>query len=749
LWAIRSNDLAWRQFRLNGNFNSNLYGPSNGNWIAVSGEGDTPHRPVNVPTAPFPQFDIPVPVKFGPTSSNLFLMTRFMIATKESYLTPTITNTAPAPPPIPTVAGRLTMPSDTPTAAQIADLRRKNVIIYIHGGGSRLEEAVPLAWQFLINSNSNFGTWSDNLAVISFDLPNSAYDDTWLASDLSARNPVTALDASSTFLEGGTNGTGPEFVLSFPVLNFTLNFINNFIGEMVEKHYLNPGQVIAVMGGSLGGNTSLLLSMEPMPAPFHLDRPLQFFAPQSAPGGGQPTIVAWSPTSMIAPPPASTVIGGNMCCLPLGGPQPGWESETPETRAKYFYNLYFNDVFWMGGVRPDPEMWYRSDWNGTPSLITQSRLDRYEIYSPLARLWTTAIDTEQAVFSFQSSTDSGSFEPYYNRISARLLLAAGACDDYDNDDNTAAPTPPPQISIGSCNGIGLGDTGSNALTSVDIYGFTHDVANGIRHAAGKTLFINDTGHSIHDERPGFFAQQIFNFLTNPDSNINLTLITDGDDLRWNSEAHALIVYDSNIQVEAHTQPATSIPPATGVQPATSIQPANSVQPANSIQPPAASLDIPLNYWFHPWPEAALHSPDNPCGACAKLTSFHFPSIMTINNFIIAMPSGSVPWINTFQIEFIAGTASVGNTTDEWKLGAVAACLPGNNGGFIADGFPPTGVVQDFKPSSDNQPIRWQPPSFQSPSASSLPNNCNWMVTNVPPSGVVPKGFWSDGIQLSN
>src|SRR5262249_10976741 len=38
-------------------------------WIAVSGEDDKPYRPVNVPTAPFPQFTVDVDVRgmAGPT----------------------------------------------------------------------------------------------------------------------------------------------------------------------------------------------------------------------------------------------------------------------------------------------------------------------------------------------------------------------------------------------------------------------------------------------------------------------------------------------------------------------------------------------------------------------------------------------------------------------------------------------------------------------------------------------------------
>jgi pimeloyl-ACP methyl ester carboxylesterase len=709
LWAIRSNQLQWRQFR------------QNSGWIAVSGEDDTPHRPVNVFTAPFPQFDVPVPVVVGGKAATV--TTRYMIAagsTSMKLVPGQAPTTAPAVPTDP--SGRLTIPDGSPTALLGGQLFNKDVIIYIHGGGSRLEEAVPMATQFV----TGFGAWSDNVVVISFDLPLSAYDDPMVKP--ADGGASFALDASSSAFENGPNGAAPANFHNFPVLNFTLNFINNVIRTLNSQKILNANQVVAVMGGSLGGNTTLLLGMNPLKPPFHLDNALAFRAPASAPGGAQPTIVSWSPTSMVSyKDQESTIVGANMCCSLIGGtaggPGPTWEKETTATRVQYFEHVYFSDTSSIGGLPPDPEMWYRDDWtdaqgkSATTSFITQSRFDRYEIYSPMARLWTTSIDTEQAVFSFQDNTDaSGStYQPIYGFIRPRLLLATGACDDYDNGDNTARFAPPPTISTGTCAGHGLGDTGTNLTAHQDIYGYTHDVANDLRNATGRTLFLNDTGHSIHDERPIFFAQQVQKFLTTPDNNIDITLLTGSDDLRWNSEVHAMI----------------------GVP---------------SVAPPAGArtvLDFPLNYWFHPWP-SANGSPNNPCGACYKLTAFHLPSAggggATENNFTIALPYGvSSGSVSSFELEFIAGTASMGNTTDAWALAGVAACLPGNSGGFISEGFPPNGTtIKNFNPSSDNQPMLWQPPSFQSPATSSLAKNCSPEATNPPPNGDVSKTIWNSG-----
>jgi hypothetical protein len=709
LWAIRSNVPAWRQFR----FNSG--------WIAASGEDDTPHRPVNVPSAPFPQFDISVPVTVG--GQAFTLTTRYMIATTNTLmnLSAPVATAAPQIPTVPQVCivGRpcpnlLAIPSDTPASIPNAALTSKNVIIYIHGGGSRLEEAVPMATQFL----TQFGNWSNDLVVISFDLPDSAYDDLFFTPAAGTGGGRIAVDASSAAFEDGPSGGVPNHILSLPVLNFTLNFINNFIATLGEQGIIDPHRVLAVIGGSLGGNTSLALGMNPMPAPFHLDRPLAFSAPATAPGGAQPTLVSWSVTTMVSDEGnAALIVGGNMCCFPsaIGNGGITWAQESPSTRSNYISHLYFSST--APGLPADPEMWYRTDWHTTrganagQALIVQSRFDRYEIYSPQARLWTTAIDTEQSLASFQHNTDTTghTYQPVYQNIRARLLLATGACDDYDNSNNPRPFAPPPSISTGTCNNFGLGNTGMNPLNHQDIYGFTHDIANDMREATGTTLFLNDTGHSIHDERPNFFTHQIFTFLNTPDNNVNITLFTGSDDLRWNSEAHVVIG-------------------------------------SNSLPAP---LDFPLNFWFHPWPPTNA-SPNNPCGegACYKLTSFHFAQTNTVNNFTISLPPTVNPnLIDSFQIKFIAGTAAWGNTTDGWKLAAVAACIPGRSGAFISDGFPGNNTLHDFNPSSDNQPVLWQPPSFQSPAISSLPNHCSVINTNPPPNGDIPSSVWNNGVHF--
>src|SRR5258707_10668868 len=59
-------------------------------WIAVSGEDDPPHRPVNVGSPPYPQYEIPV------TVSGVTLQARFIVASPQSPQPHNIS----APPPV-------------------------------------------------------------------------------------------------------------------------------------------------------------------------------------------------------------------------------------------------------------------------------------------------------------------------------------------------------------------------------------------------------------------------------------------------------------------------------------------------------------------------------------------------------------------------------------------------------------------------------------------------------------------------
>jgi acetyl esterase/lipase len=659
LWAIRSNDLASRVHR------------TQMGWIAVSGEDDTPHRPVNVSTAPYPQYDLAVTMNFahGPAP----VRTRYMIATAQNFLPvpdtamPSSRGLAPAGPtrqsvsitlPPPNLATQGAAPAANPMAAApmtnppvfvgtrlpppviFAPAPRplpgdvpsipanSSIIIYVHGGGSRLEEAVPLAKQLIAQGAQAGQTYT----VISLDMPNSAYGDSF--------DPVAIDPATANPFYDATN---------FPILNFDETYLIRFI-ETLDQQFGNiKNRIVAVMGGSLGGNLSLLSAS--LADPGH-----PYFK----------TIVAWSPTAMIK----TSALSRQIIASPAGNLKDvNWGLEKSFTRHNYMHNLYFEDLNAFLGMPADPILWYRGDYVGTATpaggtpfaincrdaRVSQSRFDRYEIYSPQIRRWTTALDTEQAILDFRlpDPATGAAQTPRFLTMKARLLLAVGHQDCISCNPNA---TPLGQFvgaSAGAAAGFSVGSfvgsiffgpagavagasigattggvygSGVQSLMNVDIQGYTHDVATLMINTPGRTLFMDHTGHSIHDERPIFFAHEIVDFLTQPDTNLQVNIGTGGDDLRWNSQAWAVLK-----------------------------------DPANQ------TVVLPLNQWWHPW-NANPPAADNPCGLCAQLNTFALPNGSSAS-FTVGLSRTPLKAANiqSFGIQFVGGQSAPLDSGDNWNL----------------------------------------------------------------------------------
>ncbi len=309
-----------------------------------------------------------------------------------------------------------------------------------------------MASWFIIEGNKA----GEEYTVISFDLPNSAYG---------ARSDGSRFEV--------TDVTGKPYDYSQGnVLAFELQYIMAFIEKLDEAIGNVTGRIVAVMGGSLGGNTSLLLT--------------GFYNPQSRPY--LRTIVSWSVTAM-APDTYLGIISGGAVAAYLQKMQSDATKPEPyddhTIEAQYIQIMYANPLSGnpLLPIPPQPVMWFRggyADGSGQwqpckDQEIARSRFDRYEIYSPFERHWMTAIDLEQISFSFQDSKPAP-------KPGSRLLLVAGDNDNYF----------------------------PNA-----IYNSTIDVTRAIRQSApGKAEFWLDTGHSIHNERPHLFAKEILYFLAN-------------------------------------------------------------------------------------------------------------------------------------------------------------------------------------------------------------------------------------------
>ena len=298
----------------------------------------------------------------------------------------------------------------------------------------------------------------EKYTVISLDLPNSAY--------------------GSTFDLTEVTGTSYDYT-RMDVLHFVVRYVIEFIEALNASVGGVKDRIVAVMGGSLGGNTSLLLT--------------DFYDPVRRPY--LRTIVSWSVTA-TAPARYAGLVPAAWLAAKTGLTDQAMSAEPlgdHTTETAYIHNMYAKPLvpkalFSVVPIPAQPIMWFRGGYEAGDAFgwqpckdmsIARSRFDRYEIYTPAIRRWITALNLEQISFSFQDKPP----KPFLP--DARLMLVAGDNDNYF----------------------------PNA-----IYNSTISVARAIRETAhGKAEFWLDTGHSIHSERPRLFVQEILYFLANPDA----------------------------------------------------------------------------------------------------------------------------------------------------------------------------------------------------------------------------------------
>lgn len=406
---------------------------------------------MNVPSAPFPQYDLSVTVAprgYDGVSPKapIAVNTRYMVAyPPPSGLTPPHRSRGRVVPvdPVPT------LPSDA------------EVLLYIHGMDSRLEEALDLTHAL----HAIAARTGRKYTVIAVDLPTSGYADNIdhlrIASletmGTAKFRPVGAADIELTDLQlfnAGENVNAP-----------TLDFIEDFVVEFVEA--LNgkipgvKGKLRAIVGGSLGGNMAMRLGRR-------TDK------------GWIRAVVPWSPAAIWP----SFARGSNpldhiAVAVPWlwAGGDPRTVAESDVTRRVFFY--YSFD--WRMGVvqrKPQAEEWYRDGWSCKAAHMFGARLDRHETYDRNFRLWHWRLGAEQLLFSQQQQTTKpNSAWPLYLENTTPMFLSCG----YE-------------------------DTGGDLCTH------TRDVAGKMRNTPGKAIFLHSTGHSIHNERPNWLARNITDFL---------------------------------------------------------------------------------------------------------------------------------------------------------------------------------------------------------------------------------------------
>ncbi len=259
-------------------------------WIAVSGEDDAPHRPVNLP-APrhsngfqFQQYELPV------TTRGVTLRTRFFIASAAAE--PFRTST-------PNFNPRALPPDLTPEIPV-----GHEVILFLHGHSSSADEAQAIIPHIHAAGRAR----GRNYSVVAFDLPNSGYGQ--------------PLDHAA--VGGATSWSDTE--VRTPVLDFTEDFVVAFVNALDRVTPVKP-RFAGVIGGSLGGNLGL-----------RLGRRTDLDAHPWLRAG----IVSWSAASVWDP-----IFG-----LAASTSAKRWAAdETDDARVEYFGKAYDQ---WLPGVNRRP-----------------------------------------------------------------------------------------------------------------------------------------------------------------------------------------------------------------------------------------------------------------------------------------------------------------------------------------------------------------------------------------------------------
>jgi pimeloyl-ACP methyl ester carboxylesterase len=336
-------------------------------WIAVSGEDDLPHRPVNVPRTPYRQHDLyfTVPGDLG----EVVVQTRYAIATADVPEEASVTLPQRALPPV--------LEAELP--------ERDKLILFINGSDSRLEEAADLIPRLVRLPDGR----PSGYAVITVDLPGSGYA-SMIDHPEVGRWPPSTGSLLPPFV-GATEET-------FSVLRFMERFIGRFVAALSTRfgqRGLIESRLVAVIGGSLGGNLGLRLARR---------------------GSWVPHVVAWSPGSVwdIAALglEGATMQAGVIAAFPRVA-----ERETLASRDAFFASAFDQKI----PDKTQPEQWYRDDFPPKLQYITNARLDRRETYTSYYRKWHWRVSLEELVWSWQRAGAQ--------TFTSRVLLAAGTADD--------------------------------------------------------------------------------------------------------------------------------------------------------------------------------------------------------------------------------------------------------------------------------------------------------------------------------
>jgi pimeloyl-ACP methyl ester carboxylesterase len=410
-------------------------------WIAVSGEDDQPYRPVNVHSATFPQFQVTIDVPIF----NIPVNTRYMIAHARNA--PTFNQ--PTTPLVESGPGFIVQADPLPALAADAQ-----VLLFIHGGDSRLEEAEQLSAALTQLGGKN---WT----IISMDLPTSGYADNIDPGRISPASDV------------GCHNT--------PVVDFVEEFIVAFVDrvDLQLGGQLKP-RIKAVVGGSLGGNMAMRIGRRPNASWVTHVVPWSPASIWPSFSGQHDAVAAGCDTGWNAfndyAVNLSLKWSGKVTSTDTTGQRFLPSHETPELRRELFYGGFdWSPAGGLGGP-PQAQCWMSDSWACKQNTVAAARMERQETYDANFRAWHWRLGAEQLAFSHQQFAP-GTTSPLYLLNVKPMLLLCG----YDD-------------------------------TCGKLCEYTRDVASKMVNTPGYARFMKQTGHSLDNEYPNFVARQIADFL---------------------------------------------------------------------------------------------------------------------------------------------------------------------------------------------------------------------------------------------
>ena len=335
-------------------------------WIAVSGEDDSPHRPVNVPSSDFPQYDIDVVVEAplaARSEKTVTVRTRYVIAQ------------SPAPP-----AG---------------GAAKSLVVISLDLPSSGYSENIDFEW---VSPLAEIGSpkWTP--------LPVPLVVPLELVLAMTGQPPVLPLPVT---IPPGIPLPDFQATGRTPQLDFIETFIVRF-AETVDRKAPFKNRIKAVMGGSLGGNMA-----------FRLGR--------RAGVPWLPNFIVWSPASIwnslgegadllkhIGPRSA------------WESADAAHKSPSESDRAKFFGG-WDKDIVPILIPMAQSDTWTSDYYPCKKSSVAAARLDRQETYDARFLAWRWRLGAEQLLYSHQT-IDPATNRPRYMSNHKPMLLACGTED---------------------------------------------------------------------------------------------------------------------------------------------------------------------------------------------------------------------------------------------------------------------------------------------------------------------------------